>query len=441
MDAPLLPEPDAPGPGGFEDLFVDLPPFHPSLADDDDGALAWDAPPAERGARGDPGHLPPLAPARRSAAAAPPSSEEKRQRQRVYQRRYQARRMSRDAQSLAERAAALEAARAAAAAAAAERAALLERGAALSALVGYAEDVAEAFAALRAAPAAPRPAAAAAPGGAADPRRAPGEEPAHAAPFLRARNWSSGIEAVFLHRVVPSDALIRAAARLAPTGRIADAIRFSIGRAIAALAVWETAPPAGRRRAEAVLEAFSETRRRFLVAVLAAGRARVLVSSLAPLLAPPGDAAAVRAAMLRLRLAPSQLAALCDAHDQYCCAVKGARAELRAALACAADAAAATAASNLGAPARSSAPGADVDASAAAARAARAAQECAEAEAVAVVEVAMATAAVLTPVQLATAQRDSAPYLVDIPRFLDAVAGCGGFLGREAAPSAELDAR
>jgi hypothetical protein len=429
MDALFPGEPA--GPGGVEDLFSDLPPFNSLADDDDDGgsALAWAAPPA---GRGDPGHLPPLAPASGGAAAAPPSSEEKRRRQRVYQQRYQARKTSRDAQSLAEGAAALEAARAAAAAAAAERGELLERGAALSALVGYTEDVAEAFAALRAAPAAPE--------GAADPRRAPGEAPADAAPFLRTSNWSSGIEAVFLHRAVPSDALIRAIARLAPLGRLSDAIRFSNGRAAAALTAWEAAPPAERHRAEAVLEAFSETRRRFLAAVLAAGRARVLVSSLAPLLAPPGDAAATRAAVLRLRLAPSQRAALCDARAQYCCAVKGAHAELRAALACAVDAAATTVTPDLGARACSSAPSADVDAATAAARAARAAQECAEAEAVAVIEAAIVAAAVLTPLQLAIAQRDAAPHLVDITRFLDDVAegaGCGG--GGAAAPSAELD--
>jgi hypothetical protein len=156
----------------------------------------------------------------------------------VYQRQY----LARGRAAAAETAAALAATRAAAAAAAAERAALLERNEALSSVVGYMDGVVDAFSALCSTPPAARLGASPAPGAAAGappaPGEAPAEAPAEASPMLRSEGWAANVEAAFRRLLLPSNAVMRAGARLAPTGRIAEVVRFTAHRTGAALAAW-----------------------------------------------------------------------------------------------------------------------------------------------------------------------------------------------------------
>ena len=428
-------------PEDIDALFGDVPPGAPPTAENvlPTGAPAapprrpWPRrrrrpPPPARVAH-DPGHLPPPATGSSNAvglAEAPQSREDKRRRHRAYQQRYRARSRS----DVAEAAAALEAGRAAVAAAAAERAALLERGQAVSAILDYTDGVVHAFSALRCAPARAAPLGLGAPEVAADQPHALGEAPPEAVPMLRVDGWTAAIEVTFRRLAMPSDAVLRAGARFAPTRRLAEVARFTAGRVVAVLAAWAAAPPAERPRVEAALEALIDVRRRFLAAVLAVGRARDFTVAIAHEMATPGETAVAQWAIIvrSLCLAPAQRAALLEVRARFCAAVKAAREELRAAVAHAADAATAVLRPEPcagGADAQSRvppAPGFFNSATHAAALATRAADECAEAEAVAVVEATRAVVDVLTPLQLAVGQRAVAPHLVDVVRLLDAVA-------------------
>jgi hypothetical protein len=387
-------------------------------------------PPAAR-ARRNPAHLfPPTTGSSHAAESpeAPASQEDKWRQHRAYQQRYLARGRS----VSAEAAAALEAGRASVAAAAAEHAVLLGRGQALSAILDYTDGIIHAFSALRCASAqtAPPPLGpAGTPEVAADQRHALGEAPPKAVPMLRVEGWAAAMEPTLRRLFVPSDAILRTGARFAPTRRFAEVARFTFSRVVALYTAWETAPPAERPRAEAVLEALIDVRRRFLAAVLAVGRARDFTVAIALATVPPGEMAAAHEAVVlhSLCLTAAQRAPLLEVHARYCAAVKVAREELRAALAHLADAATAALRPEFGAdvyPQAPATPGVFNTAAHAAAVAARAANECAEAEAVAVVEVMRAVTDVLTPLQLAVGQHGAAARrLVDVVRLLDVVAG------------------
>jgi hypothetical protein len=237
----------------------------------------------------------------------------------------------------------------------------------------------------------------------------------------------AGLEALFRRLLVPSDAVLRAGARLIAPERLARMARFASARLVAALEEWEAAAaaPAGRARAEATLDAIAAVRRRFLTAVLSVGGAQAMAALLAADAARGDGAAAAAAAAARVapKLSPPQRAALADACDAYRAAVKEARQALRAALARAADAAApppGADAAHLVAHIAPAAAAAAAALDAAAAGAAAAAH--AESEAEALVVLAAALTAALSPVEQARVQRAFAPWAVDLPALVEAFA-------------------
>jgi hypothetical protein len=301
------------------------------------------------------------------------------------------------------------------------------------------DGVADAFSALRGAapraalaapPAAPpppppplSPAEAAASGAAALAAAAAAPPPRDALPVATG-DVVAGLEALFRRLLVPSDAALRAGARLIAPERLARMARFSGARMVAALEEWEgAAGPAGRARAEAALEAINDVRRRFLAAVLGAGGAHAMAALLVADAARGDGAAAAAAAAARVapELSPPQAAALLAARDAYRAAVKEARRALRAALARAADAAApppGADAAHLVAhlPPAGAAAATALDAAAAAA----AAHAAAEAEAL--VALAAALTAALSPLAQARVQRAFGPWAVDMPALVEAFA-------------------
>jgi hypothetical protein len=256
--------------------------------------------------------------------------------------------------------------------------------------------------------------------------------------------------ALLARPTAPSDALLRAAARLVTARQVAAIGQIGQARTIAALAEWEAGAPGARARAEAALAAAFDLRRRFFVAVLAVGRARAIAPALAACgaaadagggAAAGGDADAVAAAAdastaagrrLAPDLTPVQRAAIAECVCAYRAAVRAARAGMRRALARATTAAAAAAAgapgdgAHLVAAPRPAAAAAAAAAAADAADAARALEACAEAEAAALVGLFAAALPLASPLQQARVWRDCAPHAVDLPRVLAELALEGG---------------
>jgi hypothetical protein len=395
------------------DLYAPLDPLDGYLFD---GLGELDcAPPPPGGARRAAAHLCPPAPAapaerrlarRRAARAARMADEAHKARHREHQVRYRSGVRARAAGTEA----ALDAARAEAAAAAAERDALRARGAALSSLIGYVDDVTAAFAALRAEPAEPEP-----PEPPAPPAPPPAEGPAAAAALMQL-DWRGTIEGTLRRALAPPDAVVAAAARLVSPARARAASALMVTRTVATLEEWEAAPPGARLRVEASLAAAVGLRLRFLEAAFAAGRAEELFGcAIRERLAPSDGAPGAWA--LAAELAPAQRAAVLEARARYHAAAAEARRALRAAL---------------GGAAAACAPGADAahlvaaPAVAAAGAAARAADAHARAETAAAVELALALFRVLTPLQVARLQRAAAPHNIDPVAVVEAVTAASG---------------
>jgi len=340
---------------------------------------------------------------RRAARAARMADEARQARHREHQVRYRTGLRVRAAGTEA----ALGAARADVAAAAAERNALRARGAALSSMIGYVDDVSDAFAALRAEPAKPPPTAPPAP--------PPAEGPAAAAGLLQA-DWRGAIEGAIRHALATPDAVVAVAAQLVSPARARAASALVVARTIAMLEEWEAAAPGARPHAEAALATAADLRLRFLEAAFAAGRAEELFGCairerLAQSYGAPGAWA------LAAELAPAQHTAVLEAHARHHAAAAEARRALRAALSSAAAACS---------------PGADaahlvaVPVVAAVSAAARAADAHERAETTAAVELALALFRVLTPLQVARLQRAAAPHNIDPVAVAAAVAAAAG---------------